>query len=79
MKPSGLPDVGAPDPERTTSPIVDETYASEDSPMDPGSDVDGVCLYNDKPYKPGDYVWAGDEVLRCDRGGVWVRIDTDLE
>jgi len=85
VKPSGLPDVGVPDPERKTSPIVDETYEDDESvedeeePIDPGIEGEGVCYFNDVAYRAGEYVWAGNEVLRCDRGGVWVRIESEPE
>jgi hypothetical protein len=75
-----MPDVGAPDPEHSTSPIIDESsWDEEGAPLYPDTDADGVCLYNDAQYKVGEYVWAGDEVLRCERGGVWVRMDSELE
>jgi hypothetical protein len=79
VKPTGLPDVGAPDPDRETSPIADECYGDDEAAPEPGDEVDGVCLYNDAPYEVGAYVWAGDEVLRCERGGVWMRVETELE
>lgn len=64
------PQVGAPDPERRTSPILDE----EDEEMAAGQDVEtGVCYFNDIAYALGDYVLSGSELLRCERRGVWVR------
>ena len=64
------PQVGAPDPEHRTSPILDEV--DEDLPVD--IDVDtGVCYFNNVAYRLGDYVLSGSEVLRCEARGVWVR------
>ena len=80
MKPPGLPDVGAPDPEHTTSPIIDgSAWDEEGVPLYPAGEADGVCFYNDAEFKVGEYVWAGDEVLRCERGGLWVRVEAELD
>lgn len=66
-----LPRVGAPDPERTTSPILDE---DEELPaaLEPEGG-NGVCYFNGVAYPPGQYVLSGNELLRCERPGVWVR------
>jgi hypothetical protein len=62
--------VGAPDPEHKTSPILDEV--DEDLPAD--IDVEtGVCYFNDVAYRLGDCVLSGSEMLRCEKRGVWVR------
>ncbi len=62
--------VGAPDPELKNSPILDEY--DEDDP--PELDVEtGVCYFNGKDYAIGQYVLSGDELLRCEMRGVWVR------
>ena len=62
--------VGAPDPEHKTSPILDEV--DEDLPVD--IDVEtGVCYFNDVAYRLGNYVLSGSEMLRCEERGVWVR------
>jgi hypothetical protein len=62
--------VGAPDPELKTSPILDDT---EDDVPD-GSELEsGVCYFNNAVYPLGTYVLSGDELLRCERRGVWVR------
>lgn len=64
------PQVGAPDPELKTSPILDD---SEDDLPD-GLEVEsGVCYFNNVPYPLGTYVLSGDELLRCEQRGVWVR------
>jgi hypothetical protein len=73
-----LPNVGAPDPELRTSPIVEGSAGEELAAVDPGTQPDEpaateVCYFNGCRYRVGDYVRSGDEVLRCDRGGVWVR------
>lgn len=71
MATSNLPQVGAPDPELETSPIVEEEFDEEAATVDPGAEDDGVCLYNGVPFAVGDYVCAGSDLLRCERGGVW--------
>ncbi len=71
-KPS-LRQVGAPDPEMLTSPILDESELDEraGSP-DPGKES-GACLFNGERFALGTYVLSGDEVLQCRPRGVWVR------
>jgi len=63
--------VGAPDPEMRNSPIFDEAdadYLSLDMELEAG-----VCYFNGRAYAIGDYVCSGDELLRCEGRGVWVR------
>jgi hypothetical protein len=63
--------VGAPDPERKTSPILDE-----DEMDDPSFDLElesGACYFNDCFYPIGQYVRSGSELLHCEERGVWVR------
>jgi len=39
-----------------------------------GSELEtGVCYFNGAVYALGTYVLSGDELLRCERRGVWVR------
>ena len=61
--------VGAPDPERKTSPILDEY---EELSLDMEIEA-GVCYFNDSAYPIGAYVSSGSEVLHCEERGVWVR------
>lgn len=61
--------VGAPDPDRDTSPIVGEDDDVEVEPGTPG----GVCRFNGVAFPVGAYVLSGTEVLRCEAPGVWVR------
>lgn len=64
-----IPQVDAPDPERRTSPIIDEE--DEDAfDLDQGP---GICYFNDVPYELGSFVLSGNELLKCEGGGVWVR------
>ncbi len=64
-----LPQLGVPDPERNTSPILEEQEE-----RNPELDMENrVCHFNDAVYSVGDLVLCGAEVLRCDEGGVWVR------
>jgi hypothetical protein len=59
------PQVGAPDPEQDTSPIVGEDDVVE---VEPNVRA-GSCLF----YRIGDFVQSGAELLRCEAPGVWVR------
>lgn len=65
--------VGAPDPERRNSMIIDDVA---DDDLD-GVDLDSVefasCHFNDRAYPSGQQVCSGDELLRCEHGK-WLRI-----
>ncbi|HJW10409.1 MAG TPA: hypothetical protein VJ598_01400 [Albitalea sp.] len=61
--------VGAPDPELDTSPILDGDETLELEPHVEGA----ACRFNGVTYGIGDYVLSGAEVLRCEAPGVWVR------
>jgi len=64
-----VPQVGAPDPERKTSPIIDqEEELSLDMELE-----SGVCYFNDIAYPRGQYLRSGSELLHCEERGVWVR------
>lgn len=63
------PDVGAPDPEHRTSPIVEE---DEELSFDLELES-GVCYFNGETYPIGQYVRSGSELLQCQERGVWVR------
>ncbi|HXZ93914.1 MAG TPA: hypothetical protein VEG36_13645 [Burkholderiales bacterium] len=68
--PRNIPQVGSPDPERKTSPIVDE----EDEELEPELELEtGVCYFNDVAFPLGSYVLSGSELLHCEERGVWVR------
>ena len=64
------PSVGAPDPELKTSPIFDgnEGELSLDQELETG-----VCYFNNEVFAIDDYVCSGNELLRCEGRGVWVR------
>jgi hypothetical protein len=64
-----LTQVGAPDPERKSSLIIDD---EDDLTLDFELE-EAVCYFNDKPYPIGTYVMSGDEVLHCEERGVWVK------
>lgn len=72
------PHVGAPDPEKRNSPIIEET--SEDFAMMGTETEEGAaCYFNGAAFKDHDHVCSGDELLRCQRGA-WVRIGScDLD
>ncbi|MGB2817051.1 MAG: hypothetical protein WBA53_00515 [Burkholderiaceae bacterium] len=65
------PQVGAPDPEKRTSPILDEDEES-DSSLDVDREA-GVCYFNGQSFPIGSYVLSGSELLNCEEHGVWVR------
>ena len=65
------PQVGAPDSEMKTSPIFDDAerdFLSLDAELE-----EGLCYFNDQTYKLGDFVCSGNELLRCEKRGVWIR------
>jgi hypothetical protein len=65
------PDVGAPDPELRNSPIFDEN-SSDDLDLDLELE-EGVCFFNNEKFEIGAYVCSGNELLRCEGRGVWMR------
>ena len=67
--PSHVPDVCAPDPERKTSPILDEY---EEVSLDMELEA-AACYFNDVAYRPGEYVRSGSDLLKCEGRGIWVR------
>lgn len=60
--------VGAPDPELETSPIVSD---EDDIEVEPNV-VAGACRFNGVVFRIGEYVLSGTELLRCEAPGVWV-------
>jgi len=68
-----LPQVGAPDPELNTSPIVDESEYDEHAGSRDLELEEGECYFNGKPYPIGAYVLSGSEVLQCTGRGVWFK------
>jgi hypothetical protein len=69
-----VPNVGVPDPELRNSPIFDSSDADELS-LDAELET-GACYFNNVRYKIGDYVCSGEELLRCEGRGVWMREGT---
>jgi hypothetical protein len=68
-----LPQVGAPDPELKTSPIIDESEYDETA-ASPDLELEApVCYFNQEAFPLGAYVQSGAEVLQCTEHGVWVR------
>jgi hypothetical protein len=67
-----LAQLGAPDPERDTSTILDESEYDERA-ASPDQELEApACYFNGEAFPHGEYVQSGAEVLRCERG-VWVR------
>jgi hypothetical protein len=69
-----LPQVGVPDPEHRTSPILDEQELDEKAGARDDEIEEGCCYFNDQEYPLGTYVRSGDEVLKCSGRGVWRKI-----
>ena len=67
--PPAHPQVGAPSPDRETSPIVGE---DDDLEVEPGT-LHGACRFNGATFPIGATVLSGTELLRCESPGVWVR------
>lgn len=65
--------VGAPDPELETSPIIDESAENEQTGMDVESVSFAHCHFNGSAYDNGTEVCSGDELLQCEHG-TWLRI-----
>jgi hypothetical protein len=63
------PQVGAPNPDLETSPIVGEDDQVEVEPNVKG----GGCYFNGVSYRIGESVLSGSELLHCEAPGVWVR------
>lgn len=64
--------VGAPDPEKRNSLVVEDSdydydVLGQEVPETP------VCFFNDASFEEKAYVCSGDELLRCEKG-VWVRV-----
>ena len=67
-----LDNVGAPDPEANTSPIVEETD-EEFELLGQTQEEQVYCYFNNVSYQDGSYVCSGSgELLRCDKG-MWIR------
>jgi len=69
------PQVGAPDPEMRTSSIAGQSseYGEDETPPDLEALQSGVCYFNNVAFPFGSYVLSGDELLSCEKPGVWVR------
>lgn len=68
-----IPNVGAPDPEKRNSVIIDESAADDLDGVDPDSVEFASCEFNSVNYPSGRYVCSGDEMLRCEKGK-WLRV-----
>ena len=68
-----LPQVGAPDPELDTSPIIDESEYDE-AAASPDLELEAsACYFNGEAFPIGAYVQSGAELLECTGRGVWTR------
>jgi len=69
--PAAASKVGAPDPELKTSPIFDR---EDDEILSFDLELEtGVCYFNNESFPIGQYVCSGEELLRCEERGIWVR------
>lgn len=66
-----VPQLGAPDPEMKNSPIFDSGDSGELS-LDLEFE-EGTCYFNNQGFRLGSFVCSGDELLRCENKGVWIR------
>lgn len=67
--------VGAPDPELKTSPIVEDADEEFEVVAQEVEDLP-VCYFNNTTYPNGEYVCSGSgELLHCN-SGLWVREGT---
>jgi hypothetical protein len=67
--------VGSPDPELKTSPIMEEFDEDFDVTAQEVEDLP-VCYFNNTPFQNGQYVCSGSgELLHCNNG-LWVREGT---
>lgn len=64
-----LANLGAPDPELRTSPILSEI--DEDFDVLRQELEEPVCYFNDRVFRDGEYIRSGPSYLRCD-SGIWV-------
>jgi hypothetical protein len=72
-----IPNVGAPDPERRTSPVAWETDEDTETLRESVPD-EAVCFFNDVPYADGAIVESGSVRLRCDHG-LWLPAGTSVD
>ncbi len=77
MRHRDVEEVGAADPERRNSPVLDD-IDEEYEPVLSETDAE-ICYFNDKPYPVGTYVSSGSTLLRCETGGVWVCVGSSYE
>jgi hypothetical protein len=63
--------VGAPDPEKRNSLIIEESDYDFDVLGQEVPDTP-VCYFNGQAYAEETYICSGDELLRCEQG-VWIR------
>ena len=68
-----LPQVGAPDPEFDTSPIIDESEYDEAAGSADLELEAPACTFNGESFPVGASVRSGSEVLQCTGRGVWLR------
>ena len=67
-----LTNVGAPDPEAKTSPIMEETD-EQFGELAQELEDQAFCYFNNVAYESGSFACSGSgELLRCEKG-IWVR------
>jgi hypothetical protein len=72
-----VPQVGASDPERRTSPLLGDFKESYELMREQVGDEVPGCYFNDLFYADGSHVLAGETYLRCERG-IWVEAGTRI-
>ena len=72
MQNQHLHNLGAPDPEALTSPIMEETDEQFEE-LAQELEAQGGCYFNGTSFTNGSFASSGSgEILRCERG-IWVR------
>jgi hypothetical protein len=67
------PQVGAPDPEQRTSPILDRLSLDDELSLDTEIET-GACYFNGQRFAIGTAVRSGHELLQCHERGVWTKL-----
>jgi len=64
--------LGAPDPDTKTSPILEDTDEEVET-LAQGLEEDNQCYFNNVSYQDGSYACSGSgELLHCEKG-IWRR------
>lgn len=65
--------LGAPDPEQRTSPILDPLETGGEPSLDAEIET-GACYFNGHRFAIGEFVRSGHDLLHCSERGVWLKV-----